>query len=67
MKLHVTLLDTLRTAVALKHESQQIPYGRRLVQIQLTPEQCALLEPRHTGRLSGEEYYEEYELVWLER
>lgn len=66
MKLRVVMLDTLPTVVALVHENEHQPYRRRLVTIELTPEQAALLHPRVTGKLNGKDQHEVIGEVWLE-
>ena len=47
-------------------ENYGIPPGRRLVKIDLTPEQAAALEPREVGRRNGKPLYEECGETWLE-
>lgn len=65
-KLQVVMLDTWRTSIAITHENEHVPYGRRLVTIELTPEQLALLAPRHLGQNCGKPAHEEYGPSWLE-
>ena len=38
MKLQVVMLDRHRTEMAIVHENSCVPYGRRLVSIELTEE-----------------------------
>lgn len=66
MKLRVVMLDTHRTQMALQHENESIPYGRRLVTIELTQEQSAMLERKSVGFNSNAEAFEEIGDVWLE-
>jgi hypothetical protein len=66
MKLNVIFLDTNRTRVALIHENQMIPYGRRHVQIELTPEQIKQLQRQQVGQSGEGIVYEELGDVWLE-
>lgn len=67
MKLQVTMLDRLRTEVAIVHENQHVPYGRRQVTIELTPEQAAQLAPHSLGWSGGSERFEEIGEVWIEQ
>lgn len=57
---------TLRTRVAVVHEGEHMPYGRRTVQIELTAEQEAAISPRKLGTWSGEDVLEEIGACWLE-
>ena len=66
LKLTVIVEDQYRTYVGLVHEEQIVPYGRRTVQIQLTPEQNALLECRELGKASGTTVREVIRECWLE-
>ena len=67
MKLTVIMVDTYRTYAALIHENESKPYGRRTVQIELTPEQMAAIKPRALGTTSqGDEIAEEIGQCWLE-
>lgn len=47
MRLTVIMLDTARTQSAIAHENEWVPYGRRTVHVELTPEQCDQLKPRN--------------------
>ena len=67
MKLHAVLCDTLRTCLAIEFENESLPYGRRLVTVELTDEQAEALRPRVTGQRNGKEWREELGPVWLER
>lgn len=66
MKLTVIMLDTYRTQIAIGYENEHRPYGRRAVQIELTPEQMELLKPRKVGERGATDVYEEYGYSWLE-
>lgn len=66
MTLTVVMLDTLRTTIAVVHENEHMPYGRRTVQIELTPEQAAKLTPRELGSMNGTKVYETIGPLWLE-
>lgn len=66
MKLHVIMLDTWRTTLA-GNEGQSMPFGRRLVSIDLTNEQANMLTRRRVGRdIDGREILEEIGEVWIE-
>ena len=65
MKVIVVMLDRLRTELAIKYEGQAIPYRRRLVEIELTPDQVEALTPRRVGKRCGEVVYEERGDVWI--
>lgn len=64
--LTVVLADTHRTRMAIVHENESIPYQRRTVQIELTPEQMAAIAPRKVGFENGCDVYEEMYSSWLE-
>lgn len=66
MRVTFVLANTHRTYVAIVHENEHVPYRRRTVTIELTPEQVALLEPRVVGIDGGKEVYEEHLACWLE-
>lgn len=66
MVLRVVMLDTWRTEMAITHEGQAMPYGRRLVTIELTPEQRAALAPRRLGVRCGDDVFEERGDAWIE-
>ena len=66
MKLNVIMLDRWRTEISVIHEGQAVPHGKRLVQVELTPEQVALLTPRETGISCGQPRYEEYGDLWFQ-
>lgn len=67
MKLCVVMLDRHRTRMALIHENSYVPYGRRHVEVPLTPEQIALLTGRNVGFEQGQPVREEIGELWLER
>lgn len=64
--LTIVMLDTHRTRMAIVFENEHTPYGRRTVQIELTPEQCRHLAPKLLGQDRGEPVFEEIGPVWLE-
>ena len=64
--LTVVLIDDTRTHVAIVHENEWRPYGRRTVQIRLTKEQRRQIAPRSTGMISGKHTYEDVLQAWLE-
>lgn len=66
MKLQVVMLDTHRTRMSIVHENEHIPYGRRLVTIELTEAQAAKLLPRKVGSECGNPIFEEIGEVWLD-
>jgi hypothetical protein len=66
MKLQVVMLDRHRTEMAIMHENSCVPYGRRLVSIELTEEQVAALAPQSVGTSQGKEQFEQIGDVWLE-
>jgi hypothetical protein len=66
MKLHVVLLVTPKTKEALCYENQSLPYGRRHIAVELTPEQAEALRPRRLGNWIDVPQYEEFGDVWLE-
>lgn len=67
MKLQVVMLDRYRTEVAVSYENQCVPYGRRLVSIELTPEQSKALEPRVVSEPGTNARFEEIGEVWIEK
>jgi len=66
MKLTVVIADTWSTTCRLEHENEWTPYKRRTVQIELTPEQEALLELRVVGLNKGTDIYEDILQCWFE-
>ena len=42
------------------------PFGRRFIQIELTPEQLEKIAPKHVGTKNGVAIYEELLESWLE-
>lgn len=67
MKLHFILADTYRTYIAVVHENEHVPYRRRIVTIELTPEQMEAIKPRKVGKDRGKDVYEELLEVIPER
>ena len=61
------MADTYRTYIAAVHENESFPYRKRIVQIELTPEQLEQLKPRVTGWDSGSEMHEEILDCWFEK
>lgn len=66
MKVTVILVNTLRTRVAVVHENDHLPFSRRTVQIELTPDQEAAIAGRVVGTWQGEDVFEEIGGCWLE-
>ncbi len=66
MKLTVVLADTHRTRCAVVFECEHLPYRRRTVQVELTPEQVRALRPHVVGISDGKDVYEEVAGCWLE-
>ena len=64
--LTVVFADTHRTMIAITYENDHMPYRRRTVQIELTPQQRAALEPRVLGYDRNEVVREELMTCWLE-
>ena len=64
--LTVILADTHVTMSAIVNEQEWVPYGRRTVQIELTPEQRKAIERRHTGYDRVREMYEVIVGCWFE-
>ncbi len=64
--LTVIMVDTTATYIAARFDDERIPYGRRTVQIELTPEQREKLLPRQTGVIKGRTQYEAVLTAWLE-
>ena len=62
----VVMLDRFRTEMAITFENQCVPYGRRLVTIELTDEQQDALVPRVVGQSGVTDRYEEIGDVWIE-
>jgi hypothetical protein len=59
MRITVIIANTWRTTVAVIHENQMLPYGKRSVTIELTPEQCKQLTLRKVGTDRDRDVYEE--------
>ena len=66
MVLTVVLANTYDTMIAISYENEHRPYKKRAVQIELTPEQEALIRPRVLGNNGGVEFREEVLECWLE-
>ena len=49
MRISFIIADTYRTEIAIIHENEHRPYGRRVVTIDLSPEQEKALELRKVG------------------
>ena len=64
--LTVVLIDDTPNYIAIVHENEWRPYGRRTVQIRLTKEQRRQIAPRSTGMISGKHTYEDVLQAWLE-
>ena len=60
MKLYVTMVDTL------PWEEMHIIPRRRVVEVELTPEQVSELTPQRVGMIRGIERYEEIETCVLQ-
>ncbi len=67
MKLHFILADTYRTYLATTFENEHVPYKKRIVTIELTPDQLDAIRPHKVGTSGGNEVYEEVLDVILER
>lgn len=59
MKLHFVLADTWRTYMAEAYSGEHHPYKKRIVTIELTPEQIKAVKPRKVGTNGGEPVYED--------
>jgi len=64
--LTVVLIDDTPNYIAIVHENEWRPYGRRTVQIELTDEQRRQIAPRETGMISGKQTHEQILQAWLE-
>lgn len=64
--LTVVLIDDTPNYIAIVHENEWRPYGRRTVQIRLTEEQRRRIAPRTTGMISGKQTHEHVLQAWLE-
>lgn len=62
-----TVADTHSTYCAIVHENESRPYKRRVVVIDLTPEQLAQLRLACVGNLAGAAVHEEILDARLER
>lgn len=66
MKLVVVMLNTWITQCAILHENEHRPYGRRLVTLELTPQQVSALRPMQVGMDRGQNVTESIGEVWIE-
>lgn len=66
MKLIVELVNTFRTRLAVHHENDHIPFRRRIVCIELTPDQIKKLEPKKLGTDQGADVFEELGNIWVQ-
>lgn len=66
MRITVIFADTLATEHSIVHECEHRPYRRRIVQIELTPEQMDALTPREVGHRHGLLVHEEILQCWIE-
>jgi hypothetical protein len=66
MRVTFILADTLGTRIALTHENEWIPYKRRSVTIELTPEQVAQVTPQKVGEWERKPVLEEIVTCFLE-
>lgn len=66
VKLHFILADTYRTYLATAFDNEHVPYRKRIVTIELTPEQMEAIKPRKVGVDQGKDVYEEVLDVILE-
>ena len=64
--LTVVLIDDTPNHIAIVHENEWRPYGRRTVQIRLTEEQRRQIALRSTGMISGKHTHEDVLQAWLE-
>lgn len=66
MKLVVVMLNTWITECSLMHCNEHRPYGRRIVSLELTPEQVSALRPMQVGSDRGQNVTESIGEVWIE-
>lgn len=66
MKLTVVLINTWDCAEHLRHTNETVPFTRRSVQIELTPEQLDKIRPLQVGVDQGFPVYERIGEHWLE-
>ena len=59
MKLHIILADTWRSIMTREMTNQAVPFTKRVVTIELTPEQEEAVKPQHVGTNGGVDMYEE--------
>jgi hypothetical protein len=62
----VELLDTHRTTIAVVHLNEHLPFGRRVVQIELTQEQQDKISPKELGTNQGIKVYEQIGNIWIQ-
>lgn len=67
MRLHFILADTYRTYLATAFDNEHVPYKKRIVTVELTPDQLDAIKPRKVGMSGENEVYEEVLDVILER
>ena len=65
-KITFVLADTYSSYMRLVHENKSVPYSKRIVQIELTPEQMEKIKPKFIGKKGKEEIFEEILECWLE-
>jgi hypothetical protein len=64
MKLHFVWADTWRNRMAIIHENESFPYQKRVVTVELTPEQLETIQPQRVGQEGLQPQYEEfYEVI----
>lgn len=66
IKLQVTMINTWATDCMLREYQELIPFARRQVTIELTPEQVAQLNPKEVGTNGNKAVFENFGHVWLE-
>ena len=64
--LTVVMANSWVTYGAIVHEQEWMPWERRSVRIELTPEQMQKLQPREVGTDRGKPIYEFIAQCWLE-
>jgi len=60
MTLRFIWANTYRNRMAIIHENESIPWQKRVVSIELTPEQLSAIQPQHLGSDCGQPVYEEF-------
>ena len=66
MKLVVVFIDSLDTQVAIQFYNDHVPLRRRLVTLDLTPDQVRRLESKSRGSINDKPVFEEISHCWLE-